>query len=227
MNGVDKQFIAIDDIPVVARSIRALMDCQLISEIVLVCPARRIADFYDLVKEYDLDLISKVVGGGETRQTSVFAGIEACDDRAGYYVIHDGARPLVTPVEVEACINAAMEHGAAALGTRPKDTLKRTGQEGYITATIDRNEIMAIQTPQVFEAQLYREAMALALREKMDYSDDCQLVERMGKRVYVAPGRYENIKITTAEDVAIAQALLRIRREGIEEWLASDQDGGV
>jgi len=216
MNGVDKQFITIDDIPVVARSIRALMDCRFIREIVLVCPARRITEYYDLVRNYDLDLVSKVVGGGDTRQASVFAGIGACDDRAGYYVIHDGARPLVTPGEVETCIKTAIEHGAAALGARPKDTLKRVGQESYITATIDRNEIVLIQTPQVFEAGLYREAMALALREKMDYSDDCQLMERLGKRVYVASGQYENIKITTAGDVVIAQALLRIRQDDIE-----------
>ena len=222
MEGVDKQRAAIDHTPVVARSIQALMACEFIREIVLVCPSGRIPEYYDIIRDYELDLVSVVVGGGNTRQASVFAGIDACSEQAKYFAIHDGARPLVTPEEIQACIEAAIRHGAAALGVKPKDTIKRVDKDGYISATIDRNEMAAIQTPQVFEAGLYRQAMALALRENRDYTDDCQLVERLGKKVYIAPGKYENIKITTPHDLAIAQAVLQLREEGAGQWLVLD-----
>lgn len=222
MDGIDKQRADIDHTPVVARSIQALADCELISEIVLVCPAAHIPDYYDIIKDYHLDLVSSVVGGGQTRQSSVFAGIKACDSQAAYFAIHDGARPLVTPEEVRAAVNAAIQHSAAALGVRPKDTVKRVDNDGCIASTIERENLITIQTPQVFEAGLYRQAMALALHEKRDYSDDCQLIERLGRKIYIVPGRYENIKITTPQDLAIAQAVLRLREEGIEQWLALD-----
>jgi len=222
MEGIDKQCAAIDHTPVVARSIQALMACGLIREIVLVCPHGRIPEYYDIIRDYSLDLVSVVVGGGDTRQASVFAGVDACSEQARYFAIHDGARPLVTPEEIETCIEAAIQHGAAALGVRPKDTIKRAGKDGYIAATLERNELVAIQTPQVFEAGLYRQAMALAVRENKDFSDDCQLIERLGKKVYIAPGQYENIKITTPHDLAIAQAVLQLREEGAGYPLALD-----
>ena len=222
MQGIDKQCAVIDQTPVVARSIQALMACGLIREIVLACPLRRIPDYYDIIRDYNLDLVSVVVGGGSTRQASVFAGINACSEQAKYFAIHDGARPLVTPEEIYACIEAAIQHGAAALGVKPKDTIKHADSDGYISSTLERDNLVAIQTPQVFEAGLYRQAMAAALRDGVDYSDDCQLVERLGKKVYIVPGQYENIKITTPQDLAVAQAVLQLREEGIGQWLTLD-----
>jgi len=169
--------------------------------------------------------VGMVVEGAATRQASVFAGVAACSRRAEYFAIHDGARPLVTPEEVEACVEAAFKHGAAALGVRPKDTLKRAGVNGYITATINRDETVAIQTPQVFEAAVYRSAMWTAVSEGQSYSDDCQLVERLGKRVYIVKGRYGNIKLTTPEDLIVARALLGCREGGgAEAFLGGGYD---
>ena len=214
MEGIDKQSVFIDGVPVVAHSVRALMSCALIREVVLVCPGNQVGHYYDMVNEYDLHLVSQVIGGGKTRQASVFSGIEACSGQAEYFAIHDGARPLVTPQEVSACVAAAIEQGAAALGVKPKDTLKRMDAQGCIAGTINREDTVAIHTPQVFAAKIYRQAMALARCEGRDYSDDCQLVERLGNRVQVVCGSYENIKITTPQDIIIARALL----QGVEEW---------
>ena len=222
MQGIDKQRADIDQIPVVVRSIQALADCELICEIVLVCPSAQIPDYYSIIKDYDLDLVSAVVGGGQTRQTSVFAGINACESSADYFLIHDGARPLVSTGEIRACIADAMRYGAAALGVRPRDTFKQVDGVGYISATIDRSNIIAIQTPQVFGAELYRQAMEATLHEGKDYTDDCQLIESMGRKVFVTPGSHENFKITTPHDLAIASAVLRLREEGIEQWLDAD-----
>ena len=216
MGGIDKQLADLGGLPVVARSIEALSHCSLISEIVLVCPAGQVTAYYELAKEFELAQVSKVVEGAATRQESVFAGVEACNEQAEYFAIHDGARPLVTPEEVEACVLAAAQHGAAALGVKPKDTLKQAGSDGYITATLNRDEIFAIHTPQVFAAAIYRRAMAAARCEGKHYTDDCQLVEHLGERVHIVPGRYGNIKITTPEDLIIARALLDAREFGYE-----------
>jgi len=219
MGGIDKQCADLLGLPVVARSIMALTQCGLISEIVLVCPAGQVHGYYDLVRELELERVSKVIEGAATRQESVFAGVEACCPSTEYLAIHDGARPLVTPEEVTACIEAAFEHGAAALGVRPKDTLKQAGAGSYIAGTLNRDEIIAIHTPQVFAGEVYRRAMAAARSEGKNYTDDCQLVEHMGEKVYIAEGRYGNIKITTPEDLAIARALLSYREFGeVDLW---------
>lgn len=218
MGGIDKQQAVIDDLPVVMRSIARFEECPAVVEIVLVCREEQISDYYRLVREYEMGKVVCVVGGGVHRQDSVFRGIGACSDRADFYVIHDGARPLVTGGEIARCVDAALQYGAAAVGAPVKDTIKVRDSGGFIQATPDRAALVAIQTPQIFAAPLYREAMERALREGCVYTDDCQLVERCGHRVFVSPGSYENIKITTPEDIALAQAILAYREEGMGEW---------
>lgn len=219
MEGIDKQQVEIDDVPVVVRSISVFDECPLITEIVVVCREGYIAAYYDLVREYGLGKVSSVVKGGPERQDSVFNGIGACDPETEYYAIHDGARPLVSLWEIEQCVAAAREFGAAAVGTPVKDTIKVCGEDGFIRSTPNRAELWSMATPQIFAAGLYREAMELARRDGRLYTDDCQLVERTGRRVYISQGSYENIKITTPEDIAHAQAILSFREEGASQWL--------
>ena len=216
MGGLNKQTAVIDEIPVVVRSIAAFNACPRICEIIVVCREEHIADFFDLVREYQLDKVSSVVTGGQTRQDSVFGGVEACSSETAYIAVHDGARPLVTQQIIEACLDAAVMYGAAAAGVRSKDTVKLADARGVILSTPDREKTYNIQTPQAFSAVLYRRAMALALREQRVYTDDCQLVERAGEQVYISQGSYENIKITTPEDLAVANAILTYREGGLE-----------
>lgn len=218
MQGIDKQQALLDGLPVVVRSVEALGRCPLVGEVVLVCPPQRMAEYYAMVREFSLDLVSTVVGGGATRQQSVFQGIETCNPKAAYFLIHDGARPLVAPEVVEQCIRAAMEFGAAAAGTTPKDTIKMLDESGFAVSTPSREKLVAIQTPQVFEANLYRQAMARAKEEQRDYTDDCQLVEQLGHKIKVVPGDYTNLKITVPEDLAIAEAVLQFQEEGCYRW---------
>jgi len=218
MSGVDKQQIMIDEVPVVVRSLEQFNNCPDVDEIVLVCREEALAEYYALVRDYALDKVVSVVKGGEQRQHSVFSGIAACSEQAEYYAIHDGARPLVTAEVIRDCIDAAVEYGAAAAGVRAKDTHKICDDGGFIRSTPDRDSLYAIQTPQIFEAELYRRAMEKARAAGRVYSDDCQLVEQADHPVFVAPGSYENIKITTPEDVAMAQAILRCREEGADRW---------
>lgn len=211
MDGVDKQMAELDGVPVVARSIGALCACPRIAEIIVVCRGEQIADYYDLVRFYNFGKVTSVVAGGESRQDSVFAGIRACSVDAEYFAIHDGARPLVLPDEIERCIDAAIGLKAAAVGVPVKDTIKVCDKDGKIRTTPEREMLWAVQTPQIFEAGLFMLAMEAAMRGGKSYTDDCQLVEAMGHTVCISPGSYENIKITTQADMAVAAAILAFR----------------
>jgi len=210
MNGVDKQLYPLGDMPVIARSIREFHDCEATFEIILVCRENDIASFYDLVREYGFTRVRQIVAGGENRQESVRNGVAACSEKADYYAIHDGARPLVTAEIIEECIAAAQAHGAAAAGVPVKDTIKVASPDGFIRNTPDRTELFAIQTPQVFASELYKRAMETAHRAGKTYTDDCQLVEATGHHVFISRGDYANLKITTPEDLAIAGTLVNL-----------------
>lgn len=211
MDGLDKQLAPLCGMPAIAWSIGAMESCPRIREIIVVCRGEQIADYYDLVRFYDFGKVVSVVAGGERRQDSVFAGIGACNPDAEFYAVHDGARPLVLPEEVERCIDAAIATGAAAVGVAVKDTIKICDENGTIISTPRRDRLRAVQTPQIFGAKLYRKAMVEAERSGKSYTDDCQLIENTGHTVVISPGSHENIKITTPEDIVIAEAILAMR----------------
>lgn len=211
MQGIDKQQAELGGIPIVARSIAAISDCRRVREVVVVCREWQIAEYCDIVRFFGLDKVTSVVAGAENRQGSVFAGIRACSEEADFYAIHDGARPLILPMEIDACIDLAMITDAAAVGARVKDTIKICDVHAQIISTPNRDTLWAVQTPQIFKADLYRRAMEAAIRGNRHYSDDCQLIENFGHRVVISEGSFENIKITTPADIVVAEALLAMR----------------
>lgn len=208
MEGLDKQRADLGGQPVLWHTLRAFERSPLIEEIILVCPGPAIAEYLFLTDEWRFKKLRSIVEGGQTRQQSVWNGIAACSPDAAYYCIHDGARPLVTEEVIAAAIEKAMEKGAATAAMPVKDTIKTAGPSGEILSTPDRATLYLTQTPQVFAAPLYREAMAAAKQAGRDYTDDCQLIEALGQTVWLAQGDYKNIKITTPEDLQIATALL-------------------
>lgn len=211
MGGVDKQQLMLGELPVVVRSVVQFCLSPRISEVVLVCRQEEIGDYLHMVQDFQLDKVSSVVAGGCQRQDSVFAGIAACSSQADFFAIHDGARPLILPEQIEGCITDALAYGAAAVGVPVKNTIKVRNNEGFISSTPDRASLWSIQTPQIFDAALYKNAMAQAKHNGRSYTDDCQLVEHMGHSVFISEGSYENIKITTPEDVILAHAILAWR----------------
>lgn len=152
------------------------------------------------------------VTGGKTRQQSVLRGIEAMPD-CDYCVIHDGARPLITPLLIDRVCSDAILHGASAAAVPSKDTCKIVDAEGFVKQTPERSALMAVQTPQVFQLALYKLALSDAVRAGMDFTDDCQLIENTGRPVHLITGDYRNIKLTTPEDFIIARALLAEKKE--------------
>lgn len=203
MGGINKQFLNICGMPVIAHSIKAFQDCNLINEIVIVTRENDIDEVNEVVKDYSFSKVVAVVVGGETRQLSVLNGIKAVSNNAEYIAIHDGARPLVTQKVVVDTLNCAIEFNAATTGVKVIDTIKIVDENENIIDTLDRAFLRAVQTPQIFNKSLYLNAVGNVPNSK-DFTDDCKLIEAYGHKVKIVDGDYENIKITTPSDIEIA-----------------------
>ena len=216
MGGIHKILHPLGDTTVLAEVLRRFCACESIAEIVLICRAQDLADFQAAADAAGLpaEITVTVTGGGDTRQQSVRNGFLSLQTDAEYAAIHDGARPLVLPEDIESVISDARRTGAASLGVPVKDTVKVV-RRGIIADTPDRSLLYLTQTPQVFRRSIYADAMALAAEQGRDYTDDCQLVEALGLQVTMTAGDYSNIKLTTPEDFAIAEALLREQRKEV------------
>ena len=213
--GENKQFLPLCGKEAVCHTIAAFETCDVIDEIVLVCREEDRERFAGLIGQYGFRKVRAVTPGGSTRQQSVRAGISAASPEAAYFAVHDGARALIRPETIESVVRAAFSCSAAAAGVPVKDTIKVADPEGRILSTPDRSVLWAVQTPQVFERELYLGALARAEREGADYTDDCQLFEPTGTRVQLCMGAYDNIKLTTREDLPLAEALLGEKRRSV------------
>ena len=207
MAGRDKILLPLGDQPVLAHTLRALELCPHITEIVVVTRRDLIVPIGQLCRDCGFQKVTKVIPGGETRTQSVRNGLDEVSEEAELIAIHDGARPLVSQTVLDAVITRAAQCGAAAPAVPVKDTIKRA-KDGVVEATLDRSELFAIQTPQVFQADLIRTALTRAVEEGAELTDDCGAVERLGIGVALTQGDYRNLKLTTPEDMAMAEALL-------------------
>ena len=209
MGGIHKILHPLGDSGVLQTVLSQFAKAESIAEAVIVCRAQDREEFDQAVRELPgLPFPVSAVNGGATRQESVKNGVSAVSERCAYIAVHDGARPLVAPEDIERVIADARRTGAATLGVPVKDTIK-TVVNGVITDTPERSLLWQTQTPQVFRRSLYLDAMARAAAEGKDYTDDCQLVEALGAQVTMTEGSYRNIKLTTPEDFLIAEAFLR------------------
>ena len=204
-----KQFILIDGVPVIVRTLKAFEIAERIREVVIAARQEDIPQMYALIQDYEITKVKQIITGGETRQESVFRAIAQVDENADFLAIHDGARPLIRPQEIDLAVSAAVEHGAAALGVPVKDTVKQVDADGKIVDTPERSTLWAVQTPQVFSRALYLRAAEQSGEAAAQLTDDCQLIERTGAPVYLVRGAYANLKITTPEDVFAAEGILR------------------
>ena len=210
--GKDKLLLPLGEHPVLLHTLRALDACPYITEIVVVTREELIVPIGQLCRDAALEKVRKVIVGGATRSHSVLAGLGELSPDAELAAIHDGARPLVSQAVLEAVIRRASECGAAAPAVPVKDTIKRA-RDGLVTATLDRAELRAVQTPQVFQVDLIKTALQKALEDGAELTDDCAAVERLGIGVALTEGDYCNLKLTTPEDLAVAEALLAWREE--------------
>lgn len=208
MGGVNKQLCEIGGVPVCVRSMLIFEEIGEVTEIIVSAREEDIPQIEALAEKYGVTKFKGEVKGGETRQQSVFAAFMQTDKSTRYIAVHDGARPFAKAETVRRCIKDASVFGGAALGVPVKDTIK-TVSGGLIVDTPDRSRLYAIQTPQIFRRDVYVKGVNFALDNELDFTDDCQLAEAVGVKVCVTLSDYCNIKITTPEDIAVAQAIVK------------------
>lgn len=212
--GVNKLLEPLSGVPVLARTLQALNRAAGIDAIVIAAREEEILPFSDLCRTYGITKPVKVVRGGDSRTESVLCAALEADSRTRLFAVQDGARPLVTPELIDRVVVKAARCNAAAPAIPVTDTIK-VAREGRVEHTLNRDALMAVQTPQAFEADLLKAALQKAIESGTPVTDDCSAVEHLGKIVYLVEGSAENLKITTPLDLVIAEAILAERQEGI------------
>lgn len=207
---VNKLLLPLEGVPVLARTLTALDLASRVDAIVIATREEDILPFSELCRTYGIRKPVKVVRGGDSREESVLRAALEADSRTELLAVQDGARPLVTPALIDAVAEKAARCNAAAPAVPVKDTIK-VAADGTVRETLDRSTLRAIQTPQIFEADLLKAALQSALEAGAELTDDCSAVERLGKVVYLVEGDEANLKITTPLDMTIAAALLQSR----------------
>ena len=208
---VQKQFLEIQGYPVLYYSLRCFQESPLIQDIVLVTGEESISYCKEeIVQKYGFTKVSAVIPGGKERYDSVYAGLCECRD-CEYVLIHDGARPFVTEEILKRGLQKVKETGACVIGMPSKDTVKLSDEEGYVKETPNRKCVWTIQTPQIFSYSLIREAHdSIRQKDMSKITDDAMVVEQeTGAKVALAEGSYQNIKITTPEDLDVAEVFLK------------------
>lgn len=208
MGGVDKIVTEIAGKPMILRTAEAFQKNPAVQEIVVVTREDLRQRVEEILREGGMTKVTAVVVGGSTRAESVNKGLNWCDKKSKLIAIHDGARPLVSQEIITTAITMAAKTGAAVPAMPVRDTI-RVIEGGVGVSTPDRAKLYAMQTPQVFDADLIRAATLNAIRKKIEVTDDCAAVEQMGMKVNIVAGAEENLKVTTRLDLALVNALAR------------------
>ncbi len=209
---IQKQFLEIGGKPVLYYSLRCFQDSPLIDDIILVTREDALAYCRsEIVDRYGFTKVSRIVQGGKERYDSVYAGLLACED-TDYVLIHDGARPFITEEILRRGMEGVKETGACVIGMPSKDTVKLSDAAGFVSETPDRKTVWTIQTPQIFSYNLIKSVHDSIRRKDMSQiTDDAMVVEQeSGTRIRLVEGSYMNLKITTPEDLNVAEIFLQI-----------------
>ena len=207
--GLNKQFINVKGKPLLFYTIKAFSDCQEIDKIVIVCAPEEI-DYCneEIIKKYNFQKVYSIVPGGEERYQSVFNGLRAIED-CEIVLIHDGARPFISDEIIKDGIKYARIYDACTCGVIPKDTIKIMDECGFSLSTPKRESLFSVQTPQSFKFDLIFKCYNKIKNQSIVFTDDTSLVEHFGHKVFLYPGSYKNIKITTPEDLFIAENIIK------------------
>lgn len=205
---IPKQFIQIKKKPILAYTVEKFERCELVDEIILIVPEDYMSFCsYNVIDVYDFRKVKRILCGGKERQDSVYKGLSALPGNTDMVVIHDGVRPFVSSEKIKKTIELCEKEKAVILALPINETVKRVEDE-YVITTLNREKLWVAQTPQVFEYKLILDAYRRAIEDGFVSTDDSSLVERLGFKVKVLEGEYENIKITTAENLALAERMI-------------------
>lgn len=211
---VRKQFLPLRGKPILVHTLQQFEHCPEIDEVAVAVPESALVDVESFVSRYRLHKVSKVIAGGELRQDSVYNVFRKLSVKESDIVlVHDGVRPFIDPKKIAQVIEVCREHQAAVLAVQPKDTIRRSNGGGFFDATLDRTAIWMVQTPQAFKAGLLKKAYRKARKDRFYSTDEAGLVEYFGTKARIVEGSYDNIKITTTEDLELG-ALIYERVHG-------------
>lgn len=209
-----KQYLLLGGIPILVHTLQVFQETPAVDDIFLVLPAQDVESTGEkIVEKYSLTKVSRILAGGKHRQDSVKSGIDALGAEYDVVMIHDGVRPFVSRELVDMAIREAAEAAAVTVGVPVRDTVKTVGARGFVGRTLKRDKLWLTQTPQAFAAPVIKEAYRRAYEDDYYGTDDAVLVERMGIKVKMLPGSYDNIKITTETDIEWGKLLLKMRGE--------------
>ena len=213
--GFDKLFAAIAGKPVLAHTMRAFERAHAVDGIIIVARADRHDEIKTMVRDENFKKIRSIIPGGKRRQDSVRAGLDHLESSAQYVAVHDAARPLITAEQIERVFVQCQIHGAAALAEPINDTLKRADADLVVTGPVERHQVYAMQTPQIFERQLIEEAYRTVYVKDISVTDEVSAVERLGRKVALVLNDDFNFKITYPRDLPLAEFVLTQRRKSV------------
>ena len=208
---VRKQFLALNGLPILSHTLRSLAASEALAAMIVVVPPGEESEGRDAVRAAGVSVETEVVSGGQERQDSVYNGLLRAKPDTDLVLIHDGVRPFVSREAILAAIGAAKEWGAVVTAVPVTDTIKKVDTDGLVLDTPERGQLWAAQTPQVFRYSLLMQAHRVARGDGIVATDDAALMERIGVRVKVVKGSPENLKITSEEDLPLAELILRRR----------------
>ena len=209
--GFDKLFATIVGRPVIAHTIGAFERAGSVGEIIVIGREDRLDEIKAIVRDENFKKVRSIVPGGKHRQDSVRAGLDHLAAGAKYVAVHDAARPLITPEQIECVLEQCRMHAAASLAEPISDTLKYADSEFFVTGPVDRHQLYAMQTPQVFERPLIEDAYRAVYAENVSVTDEVSAVERLGRKVILVPNKDLNFKITYPRDLNLAEFVLTQR----------------
>ena len=210
MGLVDKPFLLLEKRPLLTYALLTLENSSFVGEVVLVVEKNKISRAKELIKKYHISKVKEIVAGGKTRQDSIVLGLRKINSFSDFVLIHDGARPFLTGELIKRVILGAKRYKAVVPGLPLFDTIKKVEKFSFITSTIDRKSLWAVQTPQVFKAEIIQKAYFQAEKNHFWGTDSASLVEKIGIPVKIIKGDLYNIKITTQDDFLLAEAILKI-----------------
>ena len=213
MQGISKIFEPVCGVPVIIHTLRAFENSKHISQIVLVSKEEDVLRLQELVEAYGISKVTDIVVGGDNRQESVKNGLKVVDKCKENVLIHDGDRPLVTAKVIENVVTALSDYKCVVCGVKVKDTIKILGTDGFVEKTLDRNSLVSVQTPQGVRVADYKNALSSA--NTALFTDDASIMESVNIKTFVTEGDYKNIKITTREDLKIAEEYLKEGRDAL------------
>lgn len=206
---ISKQFLLLDGKPILVHTVERFHQCKAVDEIIIATQKKSFSMIEEIQKKYSFSKLRPPIEGGERRQDSIYNALKVIDPRTEIIAVHDAVRPFVHLKEILQSIETATYYGASIVAVRAKDTMKKAATDGRVEETLNRSSLWSVQTPQTFQRKILFEAYDNAMKEKITATDDSFLVEKIGISPIIVEGSYENIKITTPDDLMLAELLLK------------------